>query len=74
LPPGPRLTDEQRACLKEAGIEKPADGQPPTEEQRAAFRAAAQQCGIDLPARPDGPPPAGDGSPGSSGEDQSTSV
>jgi Spy/CpxP family protein refolding chaperone len=47
--PHPQLTDEQQACLEAAGVEKPAEGQPPTEEQRAAFREAAQQCGIPLP-------------------------
>jgi Spy/CpxP family protein refolding chaperone len=46
--PHAQLTDEQRACLEAAGVEKPAEGQPPTEEQRAAFREAAQQCGIPL--------------------------
>jgi Spy/CpxP family protein refolding chaperone len=47
--PHPQLTDEQKACLEQAGVEKPAQGQPPTEEQRAAFRTAAQQCNIPLP-------------------------
>jgi len=45
-PPRPQLTDEQRACLEQAGVEKPAEGERPTEEQRAALRAAAEQCGI----------------------------
>ena len=54
-PDRPRLTEEQRACLQEQGVQKP-EGKP-TEEQRAAFRAAAEACGIELPpARPDGPP------------------
>ena len=57
-PHRPRLTDEQKACLEEAGVEKPAEGQRPTDAQREAFRAAAEQCGIDLPERPNGP--AGD--------------
>jgi hypothetical protein len=47
--PHPQLTEEQKACLKEAGVEKPADGQPPTDEQRAAFREAAKKCDIPLP-------------------------
>ena len=53
-PHRPRLTDEQRACLQEQGLEKPAKDEngervKPTEEQRAAFRAAAEACGIQLP-------------------------
>ena len=69
-PNRPRLTDEQKACLEEAGIEKPAKDEngervKPTEEQRTAFRAAAEACGIELPDRPpegDAPAdaPAGD--------------
>ena len=52
----PRLTDEQKACLEEQGVEKPAadengDRVKPTDEQKAAFRAAAETCNIDLPAR-----------------------
>ena len=40
-------------------MEKPARDEngervPPTEEQRAAFEAAAETCGIDLPERPNG--------------------
>jgi len=55
----PRLTDEQRACLEQQGVEKPARDENgerlrPTDEQRAAFEAAAETCGIDLPQRPDG--------------------
>ncbi len=51
------LTDEQRQCLQDQGIEKPArgeDGKPvkPTDEQREAFRQAAAACGIELPAKP----------------------
>lgn len=58
-PRGPRLTDEQKACLEEQGIEKPATDEngkrvKPTEEQREQFEAAAQACGIDLPERPAG--------------------
>lgn len=54
---GPRLTDEQKACLEEQGVTKPEPNEngertPPTDEQRAAFRAAAEACGIDLPDRP----------------------
>jgi len=53
---GPRLTDEQRQCLAEAGVTKP-EGEP-TEAQRDAMRAAAESCGITLPDR-DGPGPRG---------------
>src|SRR5688500_5298069 len=40
-----QLTDEQRACLEEQGVQKPepdANGErvEPTDEQKAAFRAA----------------------------------
>jgi hypothetical protein len=60
-PNRPKLTDAQKTCLQGQGIEKPtknADGKPvkPTDEQRAKFAAAAKACGIELPARPDGPP------------------
>ncbi len=53
----PKLTDEQKTCLEEQGIEKPAknaDGTrvKPTDEQKAAFKAAAAECGITLPERP----------------------
>jgi hypothetical protein len=66
-PGRPQLTDEQQACLEEAGVEKPAEGQRPTDAQREAFRAAAEQCGIDLPERP----PAGDdGAGGQDGDSQ----
>ncbi len=63
-PRGPQLTDEQKSCLEEQGIEKPAAGEngervPPTDEQRAAFRAAAETCGITLP---DAPPSDSDAS------------
>jgi hypothetical protein len=67
---GPRLTEEQRACLQEQGVEKPAKDENgervrPTDEQRAAFEAAAEACGIDLPERPsdsDADTPSEDGS------------
>ena len=59
LPVGrhPRLTDEQRTCLQVKGVEKPAADEngervKPTDEQKAAFRAAAETCGIDLPDAP----------------------
>jgi len=44
--PGPRLTDAQRQCLADAGITRPTG--PPTDEQRAGMRAAAESCGITL--------------------------
>ena len=47
------LTDTQQQCLTDHGVTLPADGERPqglTDEQRAAFRAAAQACGITLPA------------------------
>jgi hypothetical protein len=57
--PHPQLTDEQKQCLADHGItplQKPADGTrptPPTDEQRAAHRAAAEACGLPTPpARP----------------------
>lgn len=50
----PELTDEQKACLEENGATKPAEGQKPTDEQREAFKAAAEKCGIELPARGEG--------------------
>jgi len=63
---GPRhnrlqLTDEQKSCLEDQGIEKPArdeDGKrvKPTDEQKAAFEAAAAECGIELPERPSDAP------------------
>jgi hypothetical protein len=81
----PQLTDEQRACLEEQGIkrpEKPTDGERPsrpTDEQRAAFRKAAEACGITLPDKPpsDRPPPDdadGNGSNGTSTESTSTTA
>ncbi|HEX5586637.1 MAG TPA: hypothetical protein VFZ17_04975 [Acidimicrobiia bacterium] len=55
---GPQLTDDQRACLAAQGVTLPnrsTDGTrtPPTDEQRAAMKAAAEACG--LPAPPDRP-------------------
>jgi len=47
------LTDEQKTCLTDAGITKPAEGTKPTQAERDAFKAAAQTCGITLPTRPD---------------------
>ncbi|MFO7589808.1 MAG: hypothetical protein R6X23_02785 [Acidimicrobiia bacterium] len=57
----PELTDEQKTCLEEQGIEKPARGEDgrrvrPTDEQKAAFEAAAAECGIELPERPSDAP------------------
>ena len=57
---GPQLTDEQKTCLEDQGIEKPARGEDgrrvrPTDEQKAAFEAAAAECGIELPERPERP-------------------
>jgi hypothetical protein len=54
-PAPPALSTEQRQCLTDQGVtlpQKPADGSRPqlTQEQRDAFRAAAQACGIPLPA------------------------
>ena len=56
-PNRPKLTDEQRQCLQDQGLEKPARGEDgkrvkPTDEQREAFRQAAEACGIELPAKP----------------------
>jgi hypothetical protein len=50
----PQLTDEQQQCLADQGVtrpERPADGTRvrPTEEQRAAFAAAAEACGLPAP-------------------------
>lgn len=46
----PRLTEEQRQCMADHGYERPLAGQLRTQEQRQAFRDAAEECGIDLPA------------------------
>lgn len=47
------LTDEQRQCLEDAAVTRPWG--PLTKEQRrqvrADLRAAAQQCGVTLPAK-----------------------
>ena len=47
------LTDEQRTCLKDAAVTRPWG--PLTKEQRqqvrADLKAAAQECGVTLPAR-----------------------
>jgi len=48
----PRLTDEQRQCLRDQGLERPARGERPTDAQRQAFRDAAEACGIELPDHP----------------------
>jgi hypothetical protein len=57
--PHPQLTDEQKQCLANQGVTlptRPTDGTrpaPPTDEQRAAFKAAAEACGLHAPsARP----------------------
>jgi hypothetical protein len=49
------LTDAQKQCLADQGVtlpERSATGERPqfSPEQRDAFRAAAQACGITLPA------------------------
>ncbi len=61
------LTDEQQTCLTEAGITKP-EGRP-TQAERDAFKAAAETCGITLPARPTAEPGLGapDEAPGMGG-------
>ena len=61
--PRPALTDEQRECLAAQGVTVPAptaDGTRvrPTDDQRAAFRAAAEACGLPLPTRGPGAPGA----------------
>lgn len=64
-PPRSRLTDAQKQCLADNGVTAPqrsADGTrtPPTDEQRAAFRAAAEACGLPIPT---GHGPGGPGGP-----------
>ena len=61
------LTDTQKTCLTDAGITKP-EGRP-TQAERDAFKAAAQTCGITLPARPSAEPGLGapDEAPGMGG-------
>ncbi len=58
-PPRPELTDTQKQCLAGRGVtlpQRPANGEtaqrpsPPTDEQRAAFRQAAEACGLPTPA------------------------
>jgi hypothetical protein len=60
-PRHPELTDAQKKCLADNGVTLPqrpvsgATGQrpsPPTDEQRAAFRAAAAACGLRSANRP----------------------
>ncbi len=48
------LTDEQKACLQDADLSRPGPGATPEERQaaREALKAAAEACGIELPARP----------------------
>jgi hypothetical protein len=65
------LSDEQEQCLADHGVTLPDRSakresgvrpQPPTDEQRAGFRAAAQECNLPMPAH--GPRPgvgSGDG-------------
>ena len=45
----PQVTAEQRQCMADHGFERGHPGQLRTKEQRQAFRAAAEECGIDLP-------------------------
>ena len=68
-PPHPALTDAQKQCLADHGVTLPArpaadsTGErpaPPTDDQRAAFRAAAVACGLTVPTGP-GPGFAGPG-------------
>jgi len=72
----PKLTDAQKTCLEEHGVakpEKPANGERPTrptDAQRAAFRAAAKDCGIKLP---DKPPAGQNGSSDRNSSDSSNS-
>lgn len=53
--PHPQLTDDQKQCLVDNGVTlpaKPADGPrptPPSDGQRAAFKAAAAACGLPTP-------------------------
>ena len=64
---GLNLTDEQKTCLTDAGITKP-EGRP-TQAERDAMKAAAETCGITLPARPSAEPGLGspDEAPGMGG-------
>lgn len=51
-PGHPQLTDAQKTCLTQHGVQppaRPAAGQqptPPTDQQRQAFEAAAKACGL----------------------------
>jgi hypothetical protein len=54
--PHPQLTDAQKACLEQHGVQKPQpgpNGERPqlTDAQRQALRTAAQACGVQLPLR-----------------------
>ena len=49
----PQLTQEQRDCLADAGATRPTGR--PTAEQFKKLRAAAKECGIDIPAGPGRP-------------------
>ena len=74
-PHRPALTDDQRQCLADHGITPPtpaADGTrtPPTDDQRAAFRAAAEACGLPVPSRG----PGGLGGPGAPGAPGATTT
>lgn len=42
-------TPEQIQCMVDAGYSRPLAGDLRTREQRQAFRAAAEDCGIDVP-------------------------
>ena len=61
--PHPQLSDAQKQCLADQGVtlpQRPSDGTrptPPTDEQRAAFKAAAEACGLPVrgPGGPGGP-------------------
>ena len=71
----PQLTDEQQQCMTDAGIVRPEtrpEG-PPTAEQRDKVRAAAESCGIELPAPGPHEPHGADASSGSAATETSTS-
>ena len=42
-------TPDQVQCMVDAGYQRPLAGDLRTREQRQAFRATAEECGIDLP-------------------------
>ncbi len=52
------LTDEEKACLQAADLSRPGADATPEERQaaREALKAAAEACGIELPAGPTGGP------------------